>query len=69
MNESLAFKILATEWQGNERLAAAQYVELEVLKISCYGDPDKSLQDWIYGGDYDGNETIFETAREWDSGR
>ena len=68
MKASKALRVLAGKEAG-DRDKAANVLAVEVLKDSKFGDPDSSLTDWLYSGDYDGSETVTSITKEWDSDR
>ena len=45
---------------------AMQVIEEAVAAASEYGDPDRSLQDWISAGQYKLTDTPESIAAEWD---
>ena len=72
MNAKKALKVLAQPLHPSTRVAryqAANTLAAEVKRESQYGDPDESLTDWIYNGDYDGSETVASIVAEWDGDR
>lgn len=54
---------------SDKRYEAVQTIELAVLSVSEYGDPDSSLQDWIAAGQFKSTDTPESIATEWDSDR
>jgi hypothetical protein len=54
---------------SDKRYEAVQVIELAVAEASEYGDPDRSLQDWISAGSFKTTDTPESIAAEWDSDR
>lgn len=70
MTYKQALKILVNGTDDSDkRYEAVQVVELAVLGASVFGDPDRSLQDWISAGSYKLTDTPETIAAEWDGDR
>lgn len=72
MNGKQALEVLAQPLHPSTRdtrYQAANALAIEVKQQSTYGDPDTSLTDWLYSGDYDGSETVESLVAEWDRDR
>ena len=60
-----AIQILAGLVEGDIEKAREE-LEVAVMQLSTYGNPDSSLDDWIGAGTFYGIETAQEIADEWD---
>lgn len=67
-NQALEILVNGTD-DSDLRYKAVQVVELAVRDASEYGDPDRSLQDWISAGQYKLTDTPESIAAEWDADR
>jgi hypothetical protein len=65
--QALEIKINGTD-DSDLSYEAIQVIELAVLGVSEYGDPNLSLQDWIASGRYKTTDTPESIAKEWDGG-
>jgi hypothetical protein len=54
---------------SDEKYEAVMTIESAVVKVSEFGDPDRSLQDWISAGQFKSTDTPESIASEWDSDR
>lgn len=66
--QALEIMVNGTE-DSDKRYKAVQVIELAVKEASEYGDPDRSLQDWISAGQYKLTDTPESIAAEWDADR
>jgi hypothetical protein len=70
MNFQQALTIMVTgAGNSDQGYEAVQVIEQAVLDVSEYGDPDRSLQDWISAGQYKLTDTPDSIAAEWDNDR
>lgn len=66
--QALEIMVNGTEDSG-VRYEAILVISAAVAEVSIYGDPDNTMQDWVSGGQYNGDETPESIAEEWDSDR